>query len=63
MGAPKKPINKKVDSKNTGEDDDEDDNQFGDSPKKKVVDDDDDYDGPLDDLGYENYDYDDDDDF
>ncbi|MDP9048504.1 MAG: hypothetical protein M3N14_10225 [Bacteroidota bacterium] len=65
MGAPKKPVNKKVDSQNTGEDeDDDDDGMLGQNVKKKVLDDDDDdYDGPLDDLGYENFDYDEDDDF
>jgi hypothetical protein len=62
MGTPKKPVNKKVESKDTGEDED-DDSMLDQKPKKKVVDDDDDFDGPLDDLGYENFDYDDDDDF
>jgi hypothetical protein len=62
MGTPKKPVNKKVESKDTGEDED-DDSTLDQKPKKKVVDDDDDFDGPLDDLGYENFDYDDDDDF
>lgn len=65
MGTPKKPVNKKIDSKNTGEydEDDEDGSLFGQQSKKKVVEDDDDYDGPLDDLGYESFgDYDDDDD-
>jgi hypothetical protein len=61
MGTPKKPVNKKVDSKNTGEDEDDDDSTLDQKPKKKV-DDDDDFDGPLDDLGYENFDYDEDDD-
>ncbi len=62
MGTPKKPVNKKVDSKNTGEDED-DDSTLDQPSKKRVVEDDDDYDGPLDDLGYENFgDYDDDDD-
>ena len=63
MGTPKKPVNKKVDSQDTGEDEDDDDSMLDQKPKKKIVDDDDDFDGPLDDLGYENYDYDDDDDF
>jgi hypothetical protein len=63
MGAPKKPINKKVDSKNTDEAEDDDDALFDPKAKKNVADDEDDYDGPLDDLGYENYDYDEDDDF
>ncbi len=63
MAAPKKPVNKKVDPKNTGGDEDDDDSIF-DQPQKKAVDDDDDYDGPLDDIGAENYgDYDEDDDF
>lgn len=65
MGTPKKPVNKKTDSKNTGEydEDDEDGSLFGQQSKKKVVEDEDDYDGPLDDLGYESFgDYDDDDD-
>ena len=62
MGTPKKPVNKKVDSKNTGEDED-DDNTLDQPSKKRVIEDEDDYDGPLDDLGYENFgDYDDDDD-
>ena len=64
MGTPKKPVNKKVDSKNTGEDDDDDDSLLDQPSKKKIVDDDDDYDGPLDDLGYESFDdYDDDDEY
>lgn len=57
MGTPKKPINKKV----ADEEEDDDDDV---TPKKKVDDDDDDFDGPLDDLGYENFDaYDEDDDY
>lgn len=64
MGTPKKPVNKKVDSKNTGEDEDDDDSMLDQKSKKKVVDEDDDFDGPLDDLGYENFeDYDDDEDY
>ena len=65
MGAPKKPVNKKVDSKNIGGDEeDDDDSMLDQKPKKKVDDDDDDFDGPLDDLGYENFEeFDDDDDF
>jgi hypothetical protein len=60
MGAPKKPVNKKVDTKSPAEDDDDLDQK---SPKK-IIDEDDDFDGPLDDLRYENFDdYDDDDDF
>jgi hypothetical protein len=64
MGTPKKPVNKKIDSQNTGEDEDDDDSMLDQKVKKKVLDDDDDdYDGPLDDLGYENFDYDEDDDY
>ena len=61
MGAPKKPVNKKVESKDA--DDDDDDSTLDQPSKKKIVDDDDDFDGPLDDLGYENFDYDEDDDY
>ncbi|GAC1305170.1 MAG: hypothetical protein NVSMB24_13730 [Mucilaginibacter sp.] len=64
MGTPKKPVNKKVDSQNTGEDEDDDDSILDQSGKKKIVDDDDDdFDVPLDDLGYENFDYDEEDDY
>jgi hypothetical protein len=63
MGTPKKPVNKKVDSKNTGEDEEDDDSTLDQPSKKKVVDDDDDFDGPLDDIGFESYDDDDDDDY
>lgn len=65
MGAPKKPVNKKIDSGETGEEEEDSDGSlFGQPSKKKVVDDDDDYDGPLEDLGYENFDdYDDDDEY
>jgi hypothetical protein len=64
MGAPKKPVNKKIDSQNTGEDEDDDDSILDQSGKKKIIDDDDDdFDGPLDDLSYENFDYDEDDDY
>lgn len=63
MGTPKKPVNKKVDSKST-EDEDDDDSILDQPSKKKVVDDDDDFDGPLDDLGLESYgEFDEDDDF
>ena len=63
MGTPKKPVNKKIDPKNSAEDED-DDNILDQKPTKKVVDEDEDFDGPLDDLGYESFDdYDDDDDF
>jgi hypothetical protein len=58
MGAPKKPVNKKVEPKSAGE---EEDDLYDEKPKKKAADED--FDGPLDDLGYENFDYDDDDDF
>jgi len=61
MGTPKKPVNKKVESTDTGEDDD--DSMLDQPTKKKVVDDDDDFDGPLDDIGFENYDEDEDDDY
>lgn len=47
----------------TGEEEDDDDSLLDQSSKKRIVDDDDDFDGPLDDLGYENFDYDDDDDY
>jgi len=65
MGTPKKPVNKKVDSKDTGEDEEDDDSTLDQKPKKKLDDDDDDdFDGPLDDLGYENFDdYDDEEDY
>jgi len=65
MGTPKKPVNKKIDSQNTGEDEDDDDSMFDQKAKKKIIDDDDDdFDGPLDDLGYENFDdYDEEDDY
>jgi len=62
MGTPKKPVNKKVDSKSTEEDVEDDDNMLDQPAKKKVVDDDDDFDGPLDDIGFENYDDEDEDD-
>ena len=64
MRTPKKPVNKKVDSQNAGEDEDDDDSMIDQKPKKKILDDDDDFDGPLDDISYENFDdYDDDDDY
>jgi len=64
MGTPKKPVNKKVDSKNTGEDEDDDDSMLDQKAKKKIIDEDEDFDGPLDDLSYENFDeFDDDDDY
>ncbi len=61
MGTPKKPVNKKVESKDA--DNDDDDSMLDQPSKKKLDDDDDDFDGPLDDLGYENFDYDEDDDY
>ncbi|MES2809206.1 MAG: hypothetical protein V4619_11300 [Bacteroidota bacterium] len=61
MGAPKKNTNREI-PKNTEADDDDDDD-LETTPKKKVVDDDDDFDGPLDDLGFETYDDEDDDDY
>jgi hypothetical protein len=64
MGTPKKPVNKKVDSKNTGEDEDDDDSMLDQKAKKKIIDEDEDFDGPLDDLSYENFDeFDDEDDY
>ncbi len=64
MGTTKKPVTKKIDSNDAGEDEDDDDSMLDQKPKKKLDDDDYDFDGPLDDLGYENFDdYDDDDDF
>jgi hypothetical protein len=59
MGAPKKIADKNI-PKNTDAEDDDDDLDI--TPKKKVVDDDDDFDGPLDDLGFEEFGDDDDDD-
>ena len=63
MGTPKKPVNKKVDPQSEEEDDK--DNILDQKSPKKVVDEDEDFDGPLDDLGYESFDddYDDDDEF
>ena len=64
MEIPKKPVTKKIDSNDAGEDEDDDNSMLDQKPKKKVDDDDDDFDGPLDDLGYETFnDFDDDDDF
>ena len=63
MGTPKKPV-KKAETKSTGEDEDEDDSTLDQPSKKKIVDEDEDFDGPLDDLRYENFDeFDDDDDY
>jgi hypothetical protein len=61
MGTPKKPDNKKIAPQSV--DDDDDDDSLETTPKKKVVDEDDDFDGPLDDLGFETYSDDDDDDY
>ncbi len=61
MGAPKKNANRNI-PKSTEEDDD-DDSFEATGTKKKVVDEDDDFDGPLDDLAFEDYGEDDDDDF
>jgi hypothetical protein len=47
-----------------GDGEDDDDSTLGQKSPKKIVDEDDDFDGPLDDIGYENFDdYDDDDDY
>ncbi|MFD2866797.1 hypothetical protein [Mucilaginibacter antarcticus] len=58
MGAPKKIADKNI-PKNTEADDDDDDLET--MPKKKVVDEDEDFDGPLDDLGFDEFGEDDDD--
>lgn len=61
MGTPKKNTGKNIPKTSEAEEDDDD---FETTPKKKVVDEDDDFDGPLDDLGFEDFgDDDDDDDF
>ena len=65
MGTPKKPVKKKVVSKNTGAKKSEDESTDP-KAKKRFVDDedeDDEFGMPLDDLGYENLDYDDEDDY
>jgi len=59
MGAPRKNADKKIPRSTDAEDDDDD---LETTPKRKVVDDDDDFDGPLDDIGFEDYGDDDDDD-
>jgi hypothetical protein len=59
MGAPRKNADKKI-PRNTDAEDDDDDLET--TSKRKVVDDDDDFDGPLDDIGFEDYGDDDDDD-
>jgi hypothetical protein len=62
MGAPRKNANKNI-PKSTEEDDDDDDS-LETGTKGKVVEDEDDFDGPLDDLAFEDFgDEDDDDDF
>jgi hypothetical protein len=60
MGTPKKPDTKKIAPQSI---DDDDDDSAELTPKKKVVDEDDDFDGPLDDLGFETFDEDEDDDY
>jgi hypothetical protein len=59
MGTPKKIADKNIPRDTDAEDDDDD---LETTPKKKVVDEDDDFDGPLDDLGFEEFGDDDDDD-
>ena len=59
MGTPKKNTDKNI-PKNTDAEDDDDDLEV--TRKKKVVDEDDDFDGPLDDLGFEEFGDDDEDD-
>jgi hypothetical protein len=64
MGTPKKPVNKKADPKNPGDGEDDDDSILDHKTSKKIIDEDDDFEGPLDDIGYENFDeYDDEDDY
>jgi len=64
MGTPKKPVNKKANPDNAGDGEDDDDSILDQKAPKKIVDEDEDFDGPLDDIGYENFDeYDDDDDY
>jgi hypothetical protein len=62
MGTPKKPDTKKIAPESLDEDDEDD---LETTPKKKVVEDDeDDFDAPLDDdLGFRDFDEDDDDDY
>lgn len=62
MEIPKKPVNKKADSKNMREDEEDEDSMLDQPVKKGVMDDDDDFDGPLDDIRYENFSDDEDDD-
>ena len=58
MGTPKKNADKNI-PKNTDAEDDDDDL---DTTPKKEVDEDDDFDGPLDDIGFEEFGDDDEDD-
>ncbi len=60
MGTPKKNADKNIPKKTDAEEDDDD--TIESTPKKKAVDEDDDFDGPLDDLGFEEFGDDDDDD-
>jgi hypothetical protein len=61
MGTPKKNASKNIPKSTDAEEDDDD--SIDSTPKKKVVDDDDDdFDGPLDDLGFEEFGDDDEDD-
>ena len=61
MGAPKKNANRNIPKSSDAEDDDDDSLDV--TPRKKDVDEDDDFDGPLDDLGFEDFGDDDDDDY
>ena len=55
MGTPKKITDKNI-PKNSDAEEDDDDDSLDSVPRKKVVDDDeDDFDGPLDDLGFEDF--------
>ena len=60
MGAPRKNAEKNI-PKSREEDDDDD--SLEQDTKKKVADDEDDFDGPLDDLAFEDYGDEDDDDY
>ncbi len=60
MGAPRKNAEKNI-PKSREEDDDDD--SFEQDTKKKPVDDEDDFDGPLDDLAFEDFGDEDDDDY
>jgi len=61
MGAPKKHDNKSIPKSREEEDEDED--SLGDVKEEKVVDEDEDFDGPLDDLAFDDFGDDDDDEF